>query len=226
MIVMKGVSKTYRNPHRTVHALVDVSFTVEKGSFTVVTGASGSGKSTLLFVLGGLVRPTAGSVLFNGTDIYAGNDRETAGYRNKSVGFVLQSFNLVPYLTARENVMVPMLPAEIPVAKRAERADAMLNRVGLADRRDFLPRELSVGQQQRVAIARALANDPELILADEPTGNLDPGLAGEILEMFRALNVQDGRTVVMATHSPVAARYGTRALLLENGNCTASSAGN
>jgi putative ABC transport system ATP-binding protein len=223
MIVMKSVSKTYRNPHRTVHALADVSFAVERGSFTVVTGASGSGKSTLLFVLGGLVRPTAGSFLFNGADIYAGNDRETAEYRNRSVGFVLQSFNLIPYLTARENVTVPMLAAKTPASKRTGRASAMLDLVGLADRRDFLPRELSVGQQQRVAIARALANDPEMILADEPTGNLDPGLAGEILEMFRKLNAEDGRTIVMATHSPVAARYGTRSLLLENGTCTAGS---
>jgi len=219
VLAVDHVSKTYRNAHRTVQALREVSFEITPGSFTVITGASGSGKSTLLFVMGGLVKPTEGSVSFKGADIY-GNKADAAGYRNKSVGFVLQRFNLVPYLTARENVMVPMVPREEGMAGGPERAGALLEKVGLGDRADFLPRELSVGQQQRVAIARALANDPELILADEPTGNLDPGLSRDILELFGSLNRREGRTILMVTHSTEAARYGTRAMRLEGGVCT------
>ena len=219
VLAVERVSKTYRNAHRTVQALREVSFTITPGSFTVITGASGSGKSTLLFVMGGLVKPTEGSVSFKGADIY-GDKAGAADYRNKSVGFVLQRFNLVPYLTARENVMVPMVPAGGSMRNKLERVDALLEKVGLADRADFLPRELSVGQQQRVAIARALANDPELILADEPTGNLDPGLSKDVMELFGALNRGEGRTILMVTHSTEAARYGTRSMRLEGGVCT------
>jgi len=223
VISAERVSKSYRNAHRTVQALKEVSFTITAGSFTVVTGASGSGKSSLLFILGGLIKPTAGTVRFKGADIYGAASPALEDYRNKSVGFVLQKFNLVPYLTARENVMVPMIPHGGEARNMESRADSLLEKVGLGDRKDFLPRELSVGQQQRVAIARALANDPELILADEPTGNLDPGLSGEILGLFSALNREDGRTIVMVTHNPASARYGTRSFILENGECRVKS---
>jgi len=208
-----------------VHALQDVSLTIEPGSFVTVTGPSGSGKTTLLLTLGGLIRPTSGQVVFQGTDLVSLDERRLAAYRNQSVGFVLQSFNLIPYLSAYENVMVPMsLGTNNGRSDHGGRAKDLLDRLGLGDRMDHLPRELSVGQQQRVAMARALGNDPQVVLADEPTGNLDPALAAEILGILRDLNVQEGRTVVMVTHSPEAARIGTHRVHLDAGRCSVAGA--
>jgi putative ABC transport system ATP-binding protein len=166
-----------------------------------------------------LIRPTSGRVLFQGVDLGGLSEAKLARYRNQKVGFVLQTFNLVPYLSALENVMVPMMFMNGSNNGLAGRARDLLGRLGLGDRADHLPRELSVGQQQRVAIARALGNDPEVILADEPTGNLDPRLATEVLDTLRDLHEKDGRTVIMVTHSPEAARIGNRRLHLIEGTC-------
>jgi putative ABC transport system ATP-binding protein len=220
MISLEGIGKIYSGERGTVRALADVNLTIERGSFTVITGASGSGKTTLLSILGGLVRPTAGRVVFNGADVFAMGENELADHRNRHLGFVLQSFNLIPYLTVRENVMVPMIPARTGAGTRRARAGALLDRLGLREKADFLPRELSVGQQQRVAIARALANDPKLVLADEPTGNLDPGLSRDVLKLFGSLNRDGGRTIVLVTHNADAVRYGTRSMRLVDGACS------
>jgi len=221
MFALQGITKSYASRRGVVHALSDISLTIEQGSFTTVTGPSGSGKTTLLLTLGGLIRPTSGQVMFRGTDLGHLDEKRLAGYRNRSVGFVLQSFNLIPYLSAHENVMVPMSLGASTNGDQARRAKSLMDRVGLADRMDHLPRELSAGQQQRVAIARALSNDPEVILADEPTGNLDPALAAEILAILRDLNENEGRTVVLVTHSPEAAKAGRQHLRLVAGRCAA-----
>ena len=219
MLRVENVSKTYRTRHSTIHALRDLSLEIERGTFVTVTGPSGSGKTTLLLTLGGLIHPTSGRVVFDGVDICGLSEQRLAHYRSRNVGFVLQTFNLVPYLNALENVMVPMMFSRNGQGERREGAEALLERVGLGDRAEHLPRELSVGQQQRVAIARALCNSPDVILADEPTGNLDPGLAVEIMGVLRDLNGRDGRTVVVVTHSPDAARMGDRRLHLIDGAC-------
>ena len=217
MFALDKVTKSYECRRGVVHALRDVTLNIEPGSFVTVTGPSGSGKTTLLLTLGGLIRPTSGRVMFHGTDLARLDDRRLAAYRNQSVGFVLQSFNLIPYLSAYENVMVPMSLHANGRGDHGMRAKVLLDRLGLSDRMDHLPRELSVGQQQRVAMARALGNDPKVILADEPTGNLDPVLAAEILGILRDLNTQEGRTVIMVTHSPEAGRIGTHRVHLDTG---------
>lgn len=222
MFTLQKVTKCYAGRRGVVHALRDVSLTIEPGSFVTVTGPSGSGKTTLLLTLGGLIRPTSGRVMFHGVDLVSLDERRLAAYRNQSVGFVLQSFNLIPYLSAYENVMVPMSLGASTNGDHGRRAKELLDRLGLADRMDHLPRELSVGQQQRVAMARALGNDPTVILADEPTGNLDPGLAAEILSILGNLNARDGRTVVLVTHSPEAAKIGTHRVHLDAGCCSAA----
>lgn len=219
MYLLENADKAYTSRRGTVHALRDVSLEIPKGSCVTITGPSGSGKTTLLLTLGGLIRPTSGRVSFHGVDLGSLSDAKLAQYRNQKVGFVLQTFNLVPYLSALENVMVPMMFLRGSKNGLAGRARDLLSRLGLGDRADHLPRELSVGQQQRVAIARALGNDPEVILADEPTGNLDPRLATEVLDTLRELNEKDGRTVIMVTHSPEAARIGNRRLHLIEGAC-------
>jgi putative ABC transport system ATP-binding protein len=219
MYLLENAGKAYTSRRGTVHALRDVSLEIPTGSCVTITGPSGSGKTTLLLALGGLIRPTSGRVLFQGVDLGGLSEAKLARYRNQKVGFVLQTFNLVPYLSALENVMVPMMFTNGSNNGLARRARDLLGRLGLGDRADHLPRELSVGQQQRVAIARALGNDPEVILADEPTGNLDPHLATEVLDTLRELNEKDGRTVIMVTHSPEAARIGNRRLHLIEGTC-------
>jgi putative ABC transport system ATP-binding protein len=217
MFAIENLSKIYTSHHGTVRALDDISLAVERGSFVAVTGGSGSGKTTLLLTLGGLIRPTAGTVTFSGKRVYAMSEPEMAEYRNRKIGFVLQTFNLIPYLTALENVMLPMIFSADQNGTAVGQAEMLLAKVGLQDRKEHLPRELSVGQQQRVAIARALANSPEVILADEPTGNLDPNLSLEVLRILKRLNEEEGRTVIMVTHSPAAASFGTKQLHLKDG---------
>lgn len=217
MYRLDGVTKTYRHRGKEIHALDRVSLEIPEGTFVTVTGGSGSGKTTLLLTLGGLIRPSSGTVSVKGDDLYGTGGERLAHYRNRTVGFVLQTFHLVPYLTAMENVMVPMLLSEKDPGKRAERSSSLLDKMGLSDRLEFLPKELSVGQQQRVAIARALANGPEVILADEPTGNLDPSLALEILDILDQLNSRDGVTIIMVTHSPAAAEFGSCRFHLSQG---------
>jgi putative ABC transport system ATP-binding protein len=217
MFTIENLSKVYTSQHGTVRALDNISLKVERGSFVAVTGGSGSGKTTLLLTLGGLIRPTAGTVAFSGKTVYAMSEPELAEYRNRKIGFVLQTFNLIPYLTAIENVMLPMIFNSGRNGTAQSLAEELIEKVGLKDRKEHLPRELSVGQQQRVAIARALANSPDVILADEPTGNLDPNLSLEVLRILKELNEKEGRTVILVTHSPEAARFGSRQLRLKDG---------
>ncbi len=217
MIDIKGLTKTYSRSAQQVHALKDVSLTIDSGGFVAVTGPSGSGKTTLLLSLGGLIQPSAGTVSYSNQSLYDLSAARLAAFRNRTIGFVLQTFNLVPYLTAVENVMLPMLPSARNGTAPKQRALELLKTIGLADRSDFLPRELSVGQQQRVAIARALGNEPEVILADEPTGNLDPSLADEILNILADLNRRQGKTVIIVTHNPQAASRASTLLTLRDG---------
>ncbi|MBD3236894.1 MAG: ATP-binding cassette domain-containing protein [Candidatus Eisenbacteria bacterium] len=211
-------SVTHQFPHRrsTVRALDNVSAEIPPGDFTAVVGPSGSGKSTLLLSLGGMLRPTSGAVYWNGDRVYDLAPNARARLRRKTVGFLFQTFNLVPYLTAEENVQVPLFLAGAAVSLQRSRARELLSRVGLGDRIDHKPSELSIGQQQRVALARVLSNDPQVILADEPTGNLDPKTGGEVISFLEELN-REGRTIVMVTHDPRAAERATRRLVLEEG---------
>jgi putative ABC transport system ATP-binding protein len=218
LLRVENLSKRYN--HHTdgpVDALKDVTFTIEKGVFVTITGPSGAGKSTLLLMLGGLVHPTEGQVVFNNESLYALQHDGLAGFRRRHVGFVMQNFGLIPYLSALQNVMVPLALQTMNAEEQKQQATNLLDSVGLTGRINHLPRELSSGQQQRVAIARAMANNPSMILADEPTGNLDPALAREILELLKSINVEKGVTIIMVTHSPQAADYGTMRIHLKEG---------
>ncbi len=218
MIDIQNLTKIYSHRKTPVHALDNISINIEPASFIAITGVSGSGKSTLLLSLGGLIRPSSGKILFNGKSIYDMSAGELAHYRNLKIGFVLQTFNLIPYLTAIENVMLPTILQNGNLKNgNKDRAAYLLGNLGLTNRLDFLPRELSVGQQQRVAIARALANDPDVILADEPTGNLDPGLSEEILDILKEINQNNKKTVIMVTHNPDAARKAQKVIKMEEG---------
>jgi putative ABC transport system ATP-binding protein len=222
MLRLESVSKEYTLRGKTVKALDGVSLHIARGDFVSVVGQSGSGKSTLLLILGGMLSPAAGRVMVAGKSLYDLRPEERATVRKKTVGFVFQTFNLVPYLTALENVQVSLLLAGVDDRGQKERASALLDRMGLADRLDHKPAELSVGQQQRVALARMLANDPQVILADEPTGNLDPETAQSVLSFLEDVN-KEGRTVVMVTHDPKAAARAKRTLRLQDGRLQAST---
>lgn len=214
---LDGVSVQYLSRHGdTVQALERVDLAITAGSFISITGPSGSGKSTLLMTLGGMLAPQEGRVLIDGEDLYRAPLAKRAELRNRRIGFVFQTFQLIPYLTAAENVELPLALAGRSEARQRERAGALLHRVGLQDRVDHLPSELSVGQQQRVALARMLANDPQIILADEPTGSLDPQSAGLVLDFLTECH-RDGRTVVLVTHDPAAAARAQTGYRLENG---------
>jgi putative ABC transport system ATP-binding protein len=189
---------------------------ISEGDFVSVVGPSGSGKSTLLLMLGGMLSPSSGRVLLEDQSIYDLTTDGRAKLRKEKIGFVFQTFNLVPYLTAMENVQIPMFLAGVDGPAQTKKAEALLERVGLADRLDHKPSELSVGQQQRVALARMLANDPSIILADEPTGNLDPETSREVIGFFEEFN-REGRTIVMVTHDPQAAERAKKTLKLRDG---------
>jgi putative ABC transport system ATP-binding protein len=201
----------------TVHALDGVDLTLRAGEFLAVMGPSGSGKSTLLYLLGGLDRPTAGSILVEGGELTDLDENGLAEYRRKEIGFVFQVFNLISTMTALQNVEFPMLFARVPPAVRTERAQQLLESVGLADRMEHRPTELSGGEQQRVAIARALANDPRIILADEPTGNLDSRTGAEVMSVLARLNQEQGRTIVVVSHDPALLQFATSWLHLLDG---------
>jgi putative ABC transport system ATP-binding protein len=221
---LETVSKTYLHRGRPVAALDNASVEIAPGDFVAVVGPSGSGKSTLLLVLGGMLSPSTGKVFLNGHSLYELSPNQRAELRRQKIGFVFQTFNLVPYLTALENVQIPLYLAGVDEATQKVRAATLLDRVGLGDRLDHKPPELSIGQQQRVALARVLANDPEIILADEPTGNLDPETGQQILDLLEEMN-REGRTVVMVTHDPRAAQRAKRTLRLLAGAILASTAG-
>jgi putative ABC transport system ATP-binding protein len=214
----QNLTKTYAIGDREIPVLGDVSFSVSAGEFLVVAGASGSGKTTLLTLLSGLDRPTAGSVWIEGTDITHLSEDELAPFRNETMGFVFQSFHLVPSLNALENVMFPAELRKDPDAP--EKAASLMERVGLSNRRDNFPHQLSGGEKQRVALCRALINDPRIIFADEPTGNLDSENSAAILKLMLDLRQERGATLVMVTHSPEIAATADRTVTLKDGRIT------
>ena len=223
MLRLESVSKSYKHRGRMVNALDDVSLEIEKGEFVSIMGPSGSGKSTFLLVLGGMLTPSRGKVQLGDVSVYDLPLSERAELRRRNLGFLFQGYNLVPYLTALENVQVPLFLAGLPGDRQRARARQLLDRVGLGDRMDHKPSELSGGQQQRVALARMLANEPEVILADEPTGNLDPETSGMILDFLRSLH-QEGRTILMVTHDPRASAYAHKSLRLAEGRISGNGA--
>lgn len=201
IIELKNVVKHYEMGESVVKAVDGISLTIEKGDFVAIMGPSGSGKSTLMNLVGSLDLATHGDIFLDGIDIEHLDESQLAQIRGKKIGFIFQSFNLVPNLTAKENVMLPMTFQGVPFNEREKRAEYLLNLVGLGQRMDHYPNQLSGGQQQRVAIARALANDPEVILADEPTGNLDTKTGEIVINFLKELN-EKGKTIIMVTHSP------------------------
>ncbi len=217
VIRVENVSKVYDMGKVQVKALDGVSLSVEKGHFISIMGPSGSGKTTLLDVLSALLRPTSGEVYVNDRPISAMDDDQLAQVRGKTIGFVFQTFNLIPRMTALENVMLPLWFAGKQVDERKKIAEKTLREVGLGDRMDHRPNELSGGQRQRVAIARALATNPEVIVADEPTGNLDSVSGDQILELIRELNEKQGKTVLMVTHESDVAYMAHETLFLKDG---------
>lgn len=216
LIEARALVKDYRLGAYVVHALRGVSVRIDAGEFVAVMGASGSGKSTFMHLLGCLDTPTAGRYLFEGNDVSSLNPDQLAGVRNRKIGFVFQQFNLLPRMSALENVELPLLYNGTPPRKGRDKARATLGAVGLADRAHHYSGQLSGGEQQRVAIARALVNDPVLILADEPTGNLDTGTSAEIMTLFQQLN-RAGITLVLVTHEADIARYAARTLTFRDG---------
>jgi putative ABC transport system ATP-binding protein len=223
LIELRDAWKIYQMGQVEVHALRGVGLTLEEDEFLAVMGPSGSGKSTLMHLMGCLDLPTRGQVLFEGTDISGLKSRELAEIRGRKLGFVFQTFNLVHTLTALENVELPMIFQGAPRSPRRKQAEELLERVGLGDRLNHRPSELSGGEQQRAAIARALANDPGIILCDEPTGNLDSTAGTKVLESLRNLN-EEGRTVVLVTHDPEAAEYAGRKIHLHDGRAVEEAA--
>ena len=216
VIDIQGITKTYVNGKLSVPVLHGIDLQVNKGEFVSIMGPSGCGKSTFMNILGCLDRPTTGSYRLNGDEVATLSDDELAFVRNKQIGFVFQSFNLLTKLTALENVALPMIYAGMDKKSRNERAAALLSSVGLGDRMDHLPSELSGGQRQRVAIARALANNPAIIMADEPTGNLDSKSTIDVMNIFRGL-YEEGRTIILVTHEPEIATYASRNVVLRDG---------
>jgi len=216
VISIQDVKMSYSLGDVEVPVLHGVSFEVYKGEFVAITGPSGSGKSTLMYLVGCLDYPTSGTIKLDGTDITQLTESDLAQVRGKKIGFIFQSFNLVKYLSAMENVSLPLMFRGITAGKRAELAKKFLEKVGLSHRLDHKPSELSGGEQQRVAIARALAGEPELILADEPTGNLDSKTGAEIIEMLEKLHAE-GKTIVMITHDPGLAKRANRIVRIRDG---------
>ncbi|HEV8371120.1 MAG TPA: ABC transporter ATP-binding protein [Pyrinomonadaceae bacterium] len=217
MISLQNISKTFQTPAGTFTALKDVTLEIKGGEFVGLIGKSGSGKSTLLNMIGGIDRPSSGSVAVGNTDIQDLNENKLASWRGRTVGFVFQFFQLLPTLTAVENIMLPMdFSNSFPVRERRQRAQSLLERVGLSNHADKLPATLSGGEQQRVAIARALANEPSVVLADEPTGNLDSVTANSVFDLFREM-ANTGTTVLIATHEADIARVIDRTVEISDG---------
>ena len=216
LIEIKSLSKTYESGKEKVHALVDVGLHIERGEFISVMGPSGSGKSTLLTILGGLNHPTAGEVVVDDIPIYQLPLERLADFRREYLGFIFQSFQLIPYLTVIENVMLPLSITERSNREQINMAEEILDRTGLKKKEKRLPDQLSGGEQERVAIARALVNAPPILLADEPTGNLDTKNGKEIMELFKSLN-SEGQTIIMVTHNPENVVFSSRTISLRDG---------
>jgi putative ABC transport system ATP-binding protein len=221
LIECTGLTKTYRLGDEVVHALDGVSLQIDKGDFVAISGPSGSGKSTLANVIGGLDRPDSGTVVVNGLDLSKARDKALSAYRNANIGFVFQSFNLQVHETALENVMSPLTIGGVGRrSERRARALAALEKVGLSDRAKHKPTQLSGGQRQRVAIARALANNPSVVIADEPTGNLDSSRGADVMDELERLNREDGITLIIITHDLAVANRARRVLTIRDGKLT------
>ena len=218
------VTKTYEGASEDVTPLEDLSFDVRKGEFVALMGPSGSGKTTLLNLIAGIDQPTSGRVVVDGEEVSALSARDLARWRTRSVGFVFQGYNLVPVLTAYENAELPLLLLKLPRADRERKVMTALDAVGLRDRAHHLPRQMSGGQQQRVAIARAIVADPKVVLADEPTGNLDRTAATATLKLLQRLNTEFGKTMIMVTHDPAAAEAAGRVVHLDKGRIVGEAA--
>ena len=217
IVTIRNLSKVYAQGEIQVTALDRISLDIAAGEFLTLMGPSGSGKSTLLHIIAGIDRPTSGECRVQDVDVTKLNESKLADWRNQNVGFVFQTFNLIPVLTAFENVELPLLLTRLGGNERKQRVKAALGIVGLGDRTHHLPKQLSGGQEQRVAIARALVTDPKLIVADEPTGNLDSNSAQDVLRVLQLLSREAGKTVIMVTHDPKAAAFGSRSIHLEKG---------
>jgi len=218
---LEGVSRTYQKGKEQVEVLHDLDLQIPAGDFIAIMGPSGSGKTTLLNLLGGLDRPTSGTIHVSDAELTAMSNSQLSHWRSTHVGFIFQFYNLLPVLTAQKNVELPLLLTRFNAKERAERAGIALDIVGLADRASHYPRELSGGQEQRVAIARAIVSDPSLLLCDEPTGDLDRETADEILKLMQILNREHGKTIVMVTHDAQAAQYANRTLHCDKGTLQA-----
>lgn len=217
VIEATGLNKTYKLGTVDVEVLKDINVTIQPGEFVSIMGPSGSGKSTLLYLIGGLDKPTSGSIRIKGKLLSVMKDRDESIMRRRDIGFVFQFYNLIPNLNVEENIMLPVLLDGKKMKEHRKRLEDILRIVGLTDRRHHTPRELSGGQQQRVAIARALINEPEIILADEPIGNLDSKTGTEVMELLQRINKEQGRTIVQVTHSREAAAYGQRIISVRDG---------
>jgi putative ABC transport system ATP-binding protein len=217
MIELKQVSRTYTHGSREIEALRNITLSIKAGAFLSVMGPSGSGKSTLLNLIGGLDQPSSGEIFIDKVPLHGISDDELTLIRRRRVGFIFQFFNLLPILTAAENVGLPLLLEGIPFSKIRPRAEALLSKVGLRERTEHRPEQLSGGEMQRVAIARALVTNPAVLLADEPTGNLDSRTSAEIFGLLKGLHAE-GQTIVMVTHDPKAAAFGTRMITLKDGS--------
>ncbi len=222
VLELKNIVKTYTSGNTTFNALDGVSFCIRQGEFISITGPSGSGKSTLMHIVGLLDNPTSGQVLLEGQDISHLNEEELAQTRNVTLGFVFQQFNLLAKTSATENVSLPLLYSDLPKSERLPKSIEMLEKVGLGDKLKNTPAQLSGGQQQRVAIARALINDPKIIMADEPTGNLDSKSGKEIVELFHQLH-REGRTIILVTHDMDLARQAERLVIIKDGKITSKT---
>jgi putative ABC transport system ATP-binding protein len=220
LVEIVGLTKSYVRGDQVVPVLTDINLTIREGDFVALMGPSGSGKSTLLNLIAGIDKPDSGRLAIAGEDITRFGDSELADWRARSVGFVFQFYNLMPVLTAFENVELPLQLTDLTRAERRERVELLLDMVGLADRMKHYPNELSGGQQQRVAIARALVTDPRLVIADEPTGDLDRQSAADILKLLDRLNVELGKSIVMVTHDPRAAEAAHHLIYLDKGQLT------
>lgn len=215
-IQAKGISKNYGNGAGVVHALADVSFEIATGEFVALMGESGAGKSTLLSILGAMNAPTSGQLVVDDMDIYTLHMEKRADFRREFLGFVFQSFHLIPYLTVLENVMLPLAVVNAPMRKKTENALSALSMVGIENKASRLPSQISGGEKERVAVARGIVNDPPILLADEPTGNLDSATTMEVMNLLKKLN-EEGMTVIMVTHSRLCADFAERILTVSDG---------
>lgn len=219
LIEIQDIGKSYRSGDTVVQAIKSMSFFIDDGEFVTIMGQSGSGKSTLLSILGGLNHPSRGRILLDMLDVYQLTSEQRADLRSEYIGIIFQSFQLIPYLTVLENVKLPMAITGIKAHVQEAAAKSVLEKVGLANKADRLPDQLSGGEQERVAIARAIVNNPPILLADEPTGNLDSETADEIMTLLKQLNAE-GQTIIMVTHNPDASKHASRTILVKDGSCT------